>query len=49
MAHFDGQAYEKLLLISAATTIPPYLVAEPTCLRLPCIMNTAAGIIQNGA
>lgn len=28
MAHFDGQAYEKLLLISAATTIPPYLVAE---------------------
>lgn len=28
MAHFDGQAYEKLILISAAMTIPPYLVAE---------------------
>lgn len=28
IAHYDNSAYQRLLIISSATTIPPYLIAE---------------------
>lgn len=34
IAHYDGHAYQKLLVISSAMTIPPYLIAEAYLFKL---------------
>lgn len=34
ISHYDSQAYQKLLVISSAMTIPPYLVAEAFLIKI---------------